>query len=519
MSPGLFFYVIPVALCAGIAVAIFLGWGTAAGLILLVFALAAVMLGRKKEFALIAAAALAAAALGFVRVDLMRYAESRETLVHYLDRTAVIEGSIANDPERRDTSLRAAVAVSSINAKSGSGTLLVQLPRDTELTYGERVRVRGLLVEPQPFETAGGRIFDYPAYLRVRGISAVMPHASLQDSEPGDWSVQGWLYALKHSFESSIERVFPEPDGSLLEGILLGERRGLPQDLSDAFIRSSLIHVVVLSGYNISIISTAVLSLLGFLSTGAALGTGAVLMVLFALLTGAGAATVRALIMALIAVLARYLGRPTAALRALAVAAAGMALWNPLSLVADPSFILSVLATFGLITLSPAIESRLGFLPNFKRFESRSIAASTIAVQIYVLPALLYFTGIFSVVALPANLLALPVVSLAMGFGFAAGLLGLAHPLLALVPALPAELFLRWMMYIARVAASLPLSSFVVPAFPAWLAVAVYIPLTHGALRAYGKAASRLERDAAIARASTTEAPRSASLSRSSSRS
>jgi competence protein ComEC len=106
---------------------------------------------------------------------------------------------------------------------------------------------------------------------------------------------------------------------------------------------------------------------------------------------------------------------------------------------------------------------------------------------VYVLPALLYFTGVFSLVALPANILALPVVPAAMLFGFIAGLLGMIHPLLALVPGLLADLLLRWMLFVATTAASLPLSSFIAPTFPVWLAIAVYLPLTFVALRIYAR--------------------------------
>jgi len=90
---------------------------------------------------------------------------------------------------------------------------------------------------------------------------------------------------------------------------------------------------------------------------------GFVAIVLFALMTGGGAATVRAVIMGAIAIVARYLRRPQAALRALVVAAVAMALWNPLAPFYDNGFILSVLATFGLITLSPYIERKLRAFP------------------------------------------------------------------------------------------------------------------------------------------------------------
>jgi competence protein ComEC len=286
--------------------------------------------------------------------------------------------------------------------------------------------------------------------------------------------------------------LFPQPDSSLLEGIELGERRALPEDLTHAFITSGLVHVVVLSGYNVSIVAESMLRVTSFLPKTLNYGVGGILMILFALMSGGGATTVRACLMGLIAILARYLNRPTDALRALVVAAAAMIMWNPLVALYDPSFILSVLATFGLITLSGTIERKLFFIPTM--FGLRSIAASTLSVQIFVLPALLFITGVLSFVALPANMLALPVVPFAMLLGFLAGMAGLFHPILAYPFAIMDDLLLRWMMLVAMTADALPFSSVVAPAFPVWVAVAEYIPLTAFAIFVYIKSLVTRER-------------------------
>jgi competence protein ComEC len=347
----------------------------------------------------------------------------------------------------------------------------------------------GEIVAPEAFETDTGRMFDYPNYLRVRGISATTKYATLTSVRPGGLSLQKVLFEVKHSFEHSLERLFAEPSGSLLEGVLLGERRGLPVDLNNAFIVSGLVHVVVLSGYNIAVVANAVLYATSFLPRTLGYAGGGALMILFVMMTGAGATSVRACIMGLIAILAQYMRRPAVAMRSLIAAAGAMALWNPLVVLYDPSFILSVLATFGLITLSPTIERRLSFLP--ERFGVRSIAASTISVQIFVLPALLYFTGILSFLSLPANVLALPVVPFAMLLGFIAGLLGFIHPTLGFPFAFVADALLTWMMLVADTVYSLPFSSTVVAAFPAWVALVAYAPLGWIATRRYLKTASQ----------------------------
>lgn len=442
-----------------------------------------------------AGVALVLAALLFTRWEILQHTEARNSLQEFEERAVVVVGVVVADPDQRATNLRVVLRVDTINGQDAPhGKLLVLLPRETEVAYGERLEVRGLIVAPAAFETDTGRVFDYHGYLRVRGISMVMERATLREQEAAGVTVLGPLFAIKHLFERSLESVLPEPEVSLVEGMLLGERGGFERELLHIFVIVGLIHIVVLSGSNIAIVSEGVFRLLGATRLPRTwvygLGFGAI--VCFALMAGGGAATVRAVIMGSIAILARYLHRPEAALRALFVAAGVMVLWNPLVLVYDTGFMLSVLATFGLITLSPFVESKLTWVPDWPRFNLRSIVATTLAVELFLLPALLYTSGIFSFVSLPVNVLVLPLVPLAMLLGFVVGLLGLVHPLLALIPAFIAQLVLKFIIGIAELSAALPFSSVFVAPFPWFVAVAVYIPLTIAALKIFAQSRTSL---------------------------
>jgi ComEC/Rec2-related protein len=486
----------------GVAFALIIPLGVVYLLVCMGIALALIMCGyvlakrwpRKFSFHLffLGALFLSALALGFIRADLFLMQQRASSLLPFVTTAkekATVEGVVVDDPERRATSLHINVAVTNINDTAAHGELLAILGSDEQVQYGDTIVLQGSITEPQPFETNTGHLFDYEAYLQVQGISVMMPHAVIVEVTHNGFEpkflLQTILFDTKHLFESSVEKLFPEPDGSLLEGILLGERRGMPQSLTQAFVASSLVHVVVLSGHNITIVSEGVFRALAFLPRTAGYGVGAVLMIAFALMTGAGATTMRALIMALVALLARYLHRSTLAMRSLAVASMGMVLWNPLSVLHDSSFILSVLATFGLITLAPWVEQKLWRIPNYKRFDLRSILATTIAVEIFVTPALLYFSGTFSFFALPANSIALPIVPFAMFAGFVAGLVGLVSPALALVPTLLCDAALKWLMLVATTTQSLPFSTATVAQFPAWVFFAVYVPLTVFAIFVY----------------------------------
>lgn len=408
-------------------------------------------------------------------------------LVRFEGERVVVAGTVADDPDRREASVRVMMAVEEVDGREYRGRVLAVLPRGTELQYGDYVAVSGRVEAPESFVTDTGREFDYAGYLAARGISHLVPLAELEESQEGGWSVLRTLYAVKHRLEEALEKVVREPHASLMEGLLLGEKSGLSKELTQAFVVAGLIHIVVLSGYNIGIVAEWTLRALAFvLPRRPALVVAGIAIAAFALLAGGGMATLRATAMGVIALVARYLNRPAAALRALLFAVLLLVLWNPLVLI-DVGFVLSVGATFGLITLSPWVEKYLQWLP---AGGIRSTAATTIAVQLYVLPALLYFTGVLSLVSVPINVAVLPLVPFAMLMGFVTALLALVHPYLALLPALISEWTLGLIIFAAQWSASLPLAAAVVPAFPTWVAVAVYVPLTILAISKYRRSAS-----------------------------
>ena len=174
------------------------------------------------------------------------------------------------------------------------------------------------------------------------------------------------------------------------------------------------------------------------------------------------------------------------ALRALGVVALAMVLWNPLLLAFDPGFQLSVLATLGLVLFSPVFFEWLSWIP--QKFALREIAASTLGTQMTVLPLLLYQNGVLSLVALPANLLALVAVPWAMALSFIAAVAGIFFgvPALSAVEgwgtfvAFPAYVLLAYIIGVAKFFAALPFAAVSVSAFSAWWMAGAYVLIFAG---------------------------------------
>jgi competence protein ComEC len=386
-------------------------------------------------------------------------------LAPYAGQRVSVEGVVVRDPDTRDTTQRLTVTPTYVNQVpiAESRNIIVTTERFHAIAYGDRIEVRGVLRAPQPFETDTNRIFDYPRYLWAHGVSYELPFADVTVISSGNGNAFfEILFEIKHALIRGIERALPEPYAALAGGLLLGEKQSLGSALYDAFVASGVVHIIVLSGYNVALIIHAVLYItLRFFPAFVAYGVAGFFVIAFAFLTGASETTIRATIMALFMMVARVLHRPAVALRGLLFASALMALYNPYLVLYDLSFQLSVIATFGLIVLTDPIARRIRFIP--ERFGFREIIASTVATQIAVLPLLIFSIGAVSLVFLPANALILPVVPLAMLFSFVAGLGALIFPVLALPFSFVAYGILVWIIAVAEFFGAIPFALITIP--------------------------------------------------------
>ncbi|MBU6491032.1 ComEC/Rec2 family competence protein, partial [Patescibacteria group bacterium] len=269
------------------------------------------------------------------------------------------EGVVVGDPDVRDANQRVTIRVES----GGQSTnVLAVAPRSPRVAVGDRVNVSGTLLVPQPFVSEGGRIFQYDKYLERDGVRFLLNFAFIRVESSAPWySLPAAFARVKHAFLDGLSVALPEPYASLAGGIVIGGKSGLGKNLQDAFVRSGLVQIIVLSGYNVMVVAEWVMAALARtkLSKRWGAAAGALALTLFVLIAGVSATALRAMLMALIALYARASGRTYAAGRALLFVITLMLLWNPLYLVFDPGFGLSAAATAGLIWLAPIIETRL----------------------------------------------------------------------------------------------------------------------------------------------------------------
>jgi competence protein ComEC len=386
------------------------------------------------------------------------------------------EGVIVNEPDKRDNFTRYVVSIDKFN----QAKILITADRFPEFKYGDQISVSGKIENPKNFLGNDGNYFDYVSFLEKDRIHFVSFRPNIKKVGEGRNFFLESLYNFKNVFIKKIAAVLPEPNSSLIAGMIFGSKQSLGEKLLEDFKKVGLIHLVVLSGYNLTVIATAIFYLTSYTNKRKfSLVFALVGILVFAVMVGLSATVVRASIMALIAIAARYLGRPVLALRTLFLTGFLMLISNPLTLTSDPSFQLSFLATLGLILYSPIIHD---FLTTKIYFLSRNsvwqeILASTLAAQFFVLPMLTKMTGSISLISFLANLLVSPLVPYAMLFGFLTGLFGfvpfLGIPFAWLSGSLAFSIT-KIIILITEVGATLPFVTLKIETLSIWLTIIWY---------------------------------------------
>lgn len=355
-----------------------------------------------------------------------------------------------------------------VGARACRATVRVRLDPDSALAAGSEVRAAGEWIRTQPVASAT----LWPAEPLYQGFLAVDTIVGVRRPD----ALRHPLLAARGAAEARLARLFPRHFG-LAEALLLGRRERLDDEVRDRFVRAGLVHLLAISGAHVALFG-AMLVLLG----GAArirrdrvrLGTIG-LTGLYLALIGAPGSAVRAGIMLSVVLLGGLLQRPAAALPVVACAAIAIVAWDPNSIL-DPGVQLSFA---GVGALMVASRVPLHALPRpLRRGLPRALVdASVVSVLAFAAtaPIAAHHFGAVSPVAIPANLPAVPLTSLALVGVVSALAVDLVAPPLAHLLADGAALALQAVDLIARLAARVPFGYVGVtrPEWGGWLLAAV----------------------------------------------
>jgi competence protein ComEC len=430
------------------------GSGTAALGAAMLLGVAGALIPRHARLVALLAIALLGTALMQRALDGLVYSPLTRLVAERAD--ATIDATLIEDPDGTRFSTRVLARVDDVRIRgnpardAGGRTVLVSADGDAAarlalLDSGDHARLEGWL---RPLE-------GYDRRFRWRHAVARFDASELLAFGAPDDALQRVANPIRATVLSGTGAL-PPTERALVAGFLLGDTRELPGPVLDRFRAAGLSHLLAVSGANVAFVLALVGPALRRLPRTARLASTLAVLAVFGAMTRWEPSVLRACAMAACAVLALHAGRPARATRTLALAATALVAIDPF-LVHSVGFLLSCGASLGIAWLAPGLAERLRG-PAWLR-ES---LATTAAAQLGVAPVLLAVFGTIPLVAIPANLLAVPLAGPLTAWGLAAGgvcgLLQPVAPALGGVLQLPTRVLADGVLGIADAASRVPIA-------------------------------------------------------------
>lgn len=376
-------------------------------------------------------------------------------------RIVVIEGEVVRDTQYGDGGAWFGFSAQRLcldgSCEQISGKVLVYTDSFPSYSQGDVLEIVG---EIEPLSEISNS--DYRTFLTRQGFVGTM-----DDQSEIEVLHRSWLFSLRNRLAQSISSALPEPQASLAQGLLLGMRSHMPDELKDDFSRTGTSHLLAISGFNLAVIGGVILGVAAWVF-GRRRPTYLVVTVamvwLYSALTGMQPPVLRSAIMFTLLLVALWLGRPGGALTALCFAGAIMVGLDPLVLW-DVSFQLSFAAVAGLVLIQPSLQEWGEMVIPEGHWVSSVVKpvfysfAVGFAAIMATLPLMVYYFQSFSLVGLPATVVASVFVTGATMLVGITALLGLFAPPLAWLVGWVASFFLMCIVATVEWFARLPFAS------------------------------------------------------------
>lgn len=384
--------------------------------------------------------AVLAMVLAGVSLGALRGSEVASTYSAYqplFEKTVTIQGVMSGDSQTA-TGGRQKIVLSKVvvAGKSYPGEVFVTVYGNDALKRGDSVRVAGTLREG--FASYGAAVSGGNVMEVVRNNDVIRD--------------------IREKFASVVRSLVMEPMASLGLGFVVGQRSTLPDTLDEQLKVVGLTHIVVASGYNLTILVRFMMRLLARYSRYLAFTASLLVIAGFVLFSGFSPSMNRAVIVTVLALLAWYVGRRFHPVLLIAYVAAATAFVNPMYVWADLGWYLSFFAFAGILIVAPLVIRLLYRHRQPTSFEQ--LVIETMSAEIVALPLVAFAFATIPVFALVANVLVAPFIPAAMALTALTGIIGLISTTMATIFALPTTILIGYMIAVVEWLASLPIAQY-----------------------------------------------------------
>lgn len=353
---------------------------------------------------------------------------ARDAYKAWIGKTVSIEGRVREDPSKTSTGTTSLQLENiRIDRRSLPGAVYVSIRGSPSVKRGDIITVVGAVKEG---------FGNFPVNVAATKVT------SLLRPVPGDVGrgVRDW-------FADKVRILVDEPQASLGIGFLTGQKTALSDDLSNALKIAGLTHIVVASGYNLTILVRLARRLFLKVSKFLSAVSSGVMITAFMAITGLSPSMTRAGLVSGLSLMAWYYGHRLHPFILLPFAAAITTILNPSYVWGDLGWQLSFAAFAGVMIIAPLLQRY--FFGEKEPGIFRQILGETIAAHLVTIPIIALSFGTISHVAIIANVLVVPLVPLAMLLTFICGAWSIIGMGFGFLIALPTTWLLGYMIHVA----------------------------------------------------------------------
>ena len=325
-----------------------------------------------------------------------------------------------------------------------------------KLKYGMEIILEGKYIEPTEDRNYKG--FNYKEYLKTKKIYGSFKAEKISVIKENNVN---FILRISNNTRNKVieiaKKILPQQTSSLLIGILIGERQYISEDITENFSKSSLSHILAISGSHISYIIIGITFILTKSRTskkGMYIIT-ILSLIFFIFITNFSSSVIRACIMGIIVLFAKIVYRKPDILTSISVSLLIILIDNPFA-IKDIGLQLSYLGTIGIVYLNKPIAN---FLEKYMKKKIAKMLAITISAQIMVLPVTVINFNNISTVFIISNIIAAPLTGGIILLGYANVLIGVISLDIAKIIAILTHSFVQLLIWTAELTAKIPYSS------------------------------------------------------------
>lgn len=288
-----------------------------------------------------------------------------------------------------------------------------------DFKIGQTVKLKGRYQNFSRPENDGQ--FDSRKYYRIRGYEASIKGATVTHSGKRYAYIKEWLFSVKENTKRVYFAYMDESEAGTLSAMVLGDKTGLDADVKDLYQAAGISHVLSLSGLHIAAVGMCLFTILRYSGLGlfgASMISSAV-MTMYGIMTGFSTSTIRALIMFILAVIAKAIGRTYDLMSGMCLASILIIVENPYYIF-DSGFLLSVLSVSGISLIYPILLDITDFFKKEKGAiyeKTRKSICISLSTNLATLPVVFNTFFKISRYSIFINIIVVPLMSIILGIG------------------------------------------------------------------------------------------------------